>query len=62
LLITFGNGCDLYTSDGKSHPTNNGSCLGNAYELPAGLVKGSNEAYSYLAASPSFKLKELEVF
>jgi BTB/POZ domain-containing protein KCTD9 len=62
LLTTFGNGCDLYTSDGKSHPASNSSNLGRAYELPAGIVYGSNEAKSYLAGSYEFKLKELEVF
>ena len=53
----------MYTYDGKSHPTYNGcNSLGTAYELPAGIVKGSNEANTYMAGTKNFKLKELEVF
>jgi hypothetical protein len=61
LLSSFGN-TDLYAYDGKSNPGSSCSNLGNTYELPAGIVYGSNEAKSYLAGSHNFKLKELEVF
>jgi BTB/POZ domain-containing protein KCTD9 len=52
----------LYTYDGKSHPDSSYSNLGDTYELPAGIVYGSDEAKSYLAGSYKFKLKELEMF
>jgi BTB/POZ domain-containing protein KCTD9 len=52
----------LCPHDGKSHPDSSYSNLGVRYELPAGIVYGSNEAKSYLAGSYKFKLKELEVF
>ena len=41
----------MWTYDGIKHPTANYSNLGTAYELPAGIVYGSNEAKSYLAGS-----------
>ena len=51
----------MYPHDGK-YPDNSYSNLGHTYELPAGIVYGSDEAKSYLAGSEYFKLKELEVF
>ena len=62
LLSSFGDCCDLYTYDNTQSPDNNYSNLGTSYELPAGIAYRSKEAYSYLAGSNSFKLKELEVF
>ena len=53
---------DFNIYDGKLHPTSSCSNLGTSYELPAGIVYGSDEAKSYLAGSYNFKLKELEVF
>lgn len=38
------------------------SKLGESYELPQGLEKGSDEAKSYLAGSQIFRVKQLEVF
>ena len=52
----------MYTYDGISRPNDNFTNLGSVYELPAGIVYGSNEAQSYLAGSKYFNLKELEVF
>jgi BTB/POZ domain-containing protein KCTD9 len=60
-LCGFGGGWDLGI---RTDAHNNGgwSNLGHSYELPAGIVYGSEQAKSYLAGVYQFKIKEVEVF
>lgn len=54
-LITFGlAGHDLIIMSKANENTRSYSYLGNSYKLPAGIIKDSPEAYSYLAGSQFF--------
>jgi hypothetical protein len=59
---TFGNDGDIVIKDNCNTATNNYSCFGNYYTLPAGMSKYTDESESYLAGSQKFKVKEIEVF
>jgi hypothetical protein len=59
-LSRFGD--DIVILEGAHNRRDSYSYLGDDYELPAGMVWGSKKAYSYLAGSQKFKVKQLEVF
>ena len=54
---TFGGGYDVYIRTNSNSYTNkdgltsNFSSFGHSYELPPGIINGSNDAFSYLAGS-----------
>ncbi len=53
---------DLKISDDCQRFKWSSSNLGYDYELPVGLIKDSNEAKSYLAGEPKFKVLEIEMY
>jgi hypothetical protein len=61
VLCAFG--LDIVINDGAHNRSDNCSYLGYSYELPEeGWRYGTKKAYSYLARSHEFKVRELEVF
>jgi hypothetical protein len=46
----------------STRSTTNVSNLGVIYELPPGIVCGSDEAKLFMAGSYNFKVKEIEIF
>ena len=61
LTSSFGGGWDLAIHD-DAKPNDTHSNFGNSYELPQGMIYGSDEARSYLAGSNKFQVKEFEVY
>lgn len=67
-LVSFGdcgpkeNNCDLCIFNDCNNNNESYSNLGGTYELPEGIVYGTQEARSYLAGSFEFKVCEIEVF